>query len=114
MGVEPDVQRVAPDAEGEEGLRVRPAASAMAIADPVEGEIMRELARRRDLRRRVELFAVIHGAERLAEHRRQRLVEMLGVAPDREGGVLLERSLRDTLLRPGEALRIDNGNAREA
>ena len=57
---------------------------------------------------------MIHRAERLAQERGEHFVQMLGIAPRREGRVLAQRALRHRLLRADGTLRIDDGECGEA
>ena len=112
--VDADVERIGADAEREEGLGIGPAARAVAHTRRVPGEIVREIPRRRYARRRVHVVAMIHRPNRLSRQRRERFVQVLAVAPRREGRVLAQRTLRHRLLRADGTLRIDDGECGEA
>jgi hypothetical protein len=88
LGVQTDVESVGADLHAEEGRRIRAVPRTVTHALHVPRQVVRELARFGNTPRGVHVVAVVHGAKRLAEQRGENLVEVLGVAPGGEGGVL--------------------------
>src|SRR6185503_8304987 len=104
--VERDVERVRSHAHREEGRWIGTVAWAVAVAGFVPGEVVREVARKRHAWRRVQVVAVVHGAEVLARDVVEHLAEVLHVAPGGEGRVLAKGPLSDGLMGSHRALGI--------
>ena len=112
--VQRDVQSIVANPEREERRRIGTIPRAMTHARGIHRQIVRKLACRGYARRGMHIVAVVHRPERLTQQRAQRLIEVLRVAPGREGRVFAQRALRNRLLRAHGALRVDDGERRQA
>jgi len=113
VGVQTHVESLGTDLHGEEGRRIGAVPRPVTHALHVPRQVVGELARFGNPRRGVHVVAVVHGTQRLAKQCGEDLVEVLGIAPGREGGVFAKRPLRNRLLGSHGALRIDDRDCGE-
>jgi hypothetical protein len=98
----------------EKGGRTRAHEGPPATARIVPAEVLRQLSGIRDVRRRVEIVAVIHGAEDLAANAVQRERQVLAVAPCGKVRVFAQRPVGNLPLTADRTLRVDGTDGGQA